>query len=400
MGLRLSNRQIVLNLLRRGEPISRPQVAAALGCSLPTAGAIVKQLLGRRLLIETGHSRPSGGRPAQLVRMNPDYAYAVGLTISSRLIQALIVNMVGEVIWEGEPVASATSVDQVTAQAAEQVAAGLAHAEDRPVSGIGVGISGVVDIATGVSRSFPQLRQWADVPIGQLLGRRFGLPVAVHNEVQAATLAELHYGAGHDWSDLLYLHLGKGIGLGLVAEGRLLRGSHGHAGEIGHAVVDPKGPVCYCGNYGCLESLASPPAIVRDAIAAIRQGVASSIAPAGLDALDTVTIQDIFAAAAKGDRLASNLLTAAGEHIGGAVANVANIFNPRVLVLGGVLAGGPPVLVETITRVFSARLLPVLVEKTAICVSRIQSHACGRGAATAIFDRLLDETEWFDGALS
>ncbi|MDD4889940.1 MAG: ROK family protein [Phycisphaerae bacterium] len=396
----MSNRQIVLNLLRLGQPISRPQVAAALSISLPTAGGMVKQLLNSRLLIETGRSKSSGGRPAQLVQMNPDYAHAIGLTISSRLIQALLVNMAGQVIWEGETVASADSVDEVTSQAASQVSAALARSGDMPVSGIGVGISGVVDIDSGLSRSFPQLRDWKDVPIGEMLSEQFRLPIVVHNEVQAATLAELHYGCGRQTNNLLYLHLGKGIGLGLVSDGRLLRGSHGHAGEIGHTVVDPRGPVCYCGNYGCLESLASPPAVVRDAIAAIRQGVASSIATGRLDKLDEVTIQDVFTAAAKGDRLATNLLTAAGEHIGGAVANVANIFNPEMLVLGGVLAGGPPILVDAITRVFSARLLPVLVEKTAICVSQIRQQACGLGAATAIFDRLLEEADLFDRALT
>ena len=394
-----SHRQIVLNLLRASQPVSRPQIAHALSISLPTAGAIVKQLLGKKLVVEMGRSKSSGGRPAQLVCMNPDFAHAIGLTISSRLIQALVVNTAGQVIWEGRTIASANNVDQVTSQAANQVTEALSHRPPATISGIGVGISGVVDVATGMSRTFPSLREWKDVPIGAMLSGQFNLPVVVHNEVQAATLAELHYGAGRQAGDLLYLHVGKGIGLGLVSEGRLIRGSHGHAGELGHAVVAASGPVCYCGNYGCLESLASPPAIVRDAQAAIRQGVASSIAPSA-DQLDAVTIQDVFAAAGKGDRLACNLLTAAGEHIAGAVANVANIFNPQLLVLGGLLAGGPPILVDTITRVFPARLLPVLVEKTAVCVSEIRQQACGLGAATAIFDELLEDADLFDRTLA
>jgi predicted NBD/HSP70 family sugar kinase len=393
---KFTHRQVILHLLRVGEPVSRPQVAEALAVSLPTAGAIVKQLLVTKLLIETGRTRSSGGRPAHLVHMNPDFAHAVGLTISSWLIQAMVVNIAGQVVWEGPAITAGDSADQVVDQAIGEVARAMEAVSSPVVSGIGVGISGVVDVENGLSRSFPQIRQWKDVPVGSLLNQRFGLPVAVHNEVQAATLAELHYGCGRTADDLLYLHVGKGIGLGLVSECRLIRGSRGHAGEIGHTVVDPRGPVCYCGNYGCLESLASPPAIVRDAIAAIRQGVTSSIA-ADPNHLEQVGIEEVFAAAARADRLACNLLTAAGEYIGGAVANVANIFNPQTLVLGGVLAGGTPVLVDAITRVFSARLLPVLAERTSIAVSEVRRQACGLGAATAIFDRLLERADLFGG---
>lgn len=388
-----SQRQVVLGLLRGNQPTSRPRVAEALAVSLPTAGSIVKQMLRAGLAIETGRSRSSGGRPAQLVQLNPDYAHAVGLTISSRVIQSMIVDMVGRVIWQGQPTTAASTPDQIMQQASDAVSTALDNASRAGIRGVGVGVCGVVDGDSGVCRTFPQIRQWKDVPVADMLASRFRLPVAVYNEVQAATLAELHYGCGREADDLLYLHVGKGIGLGLVSQGQLLRGSHGHAGEIGHTVVDPKGPVCYCGNYGCLESLASPPAIVRDAAAAIRQGVTSDIAPNDAAALDRLTVQDIFAAAQRADRLACNLLTAAGEHVGGAVANVANIFNPKVLVLGGLLCGGPPMLVDAITRVFSSRLLPALVEGTAICTSQILENGCALGAATAIFDRLLQQDD-------
>ncbi len=392
-----SNRQIVIDMLRNGGAISRPQVAERLGVSLPTAGALVKQLLESGLIIETGQGRSRGGRPARLVCMNPDYAHAVGLTISSNSIVAHVVDLAGQVRWQSEPIALPRQSPHSVLSAAGDLAAEALAGDGNRIRGIGVGISGVVDSTRGLSLTFPQMGDWKDVPVRKRLADRFGLPAEVHNEVQAATLAELHYGHGREADDLLYLHVGKGIGLGLISQGRVIRGSHGFAGEIGHAVVDARGPVCYCGNYGCLESVAGPPAIVRDAVAAIGQGVASSIAAGDAD-LSAVTVRDVFAAAESGDRLATNLLVAAGEHIGQTVANVANIFNPDALVLGGVLADGPPVLVETISRVFTARLLPVLAERTTVTVSDIRENACGIGAATAVFDRILAADGTIEGA--
>jgi predicted NBD/HSP70 family sugar kinase len=382
--------QVVVNMLRGGEPISRPQVARALSVSLPTAGSLVKQLLGSGLLVETGRGRSSGGRPAQLVQMNPDFAHAVGLTVARNAIRATAVNLAGRPLYvgRGEPLRG-QSPDAVLDQVCDHVQAALEGSASPRVRGIGVAISGLVDATEGESRSFPDLRDWNDVAVADRLVDAFDLPVEVYNDVQAATLAELHYGHGRDIGDLLCLHMGHGLGIGLICGRQLLRGSRGYAGEIGHIVVDTKGPVWYSGIRGCLESVASPPALVRDAVESIRNGVYSDIAPDRPEALEQVTIQAIFAAADKGDRLACDLLIAAGEHIGACVAAVANTLNPEAIVLSGLLASASIVLRDEIARVFESRLLPLLLEGTNVLTSEVADDATGLGAATAVFNRLL-----------
>jgi len=265
---------------------------------------------------------------------------------------------------------------------------------NRP-AGIGVGISGIVDSRTGVSIQFPYVSDWREVHVADLLRKQFDLPVVVWNDVQAAAQAEIRHGAGRLSDDFLYLHVGKGIGLGVVANGVLLRGHLGHAGELGHTVVDPNGPICHCGNFGCLESIASPPAIVAGAIDAIGRGVQSSILARAGGRTDAITIATILEAARENDRLAVNLLNTAGDHLGQALANTANVLNPEMVVLGGILAGeqegwvGASVLTDRIIRKLNHTILPILAGKTRVVISPLGPSAAPIGAATIVIDQTL-----------
>ena len=368
--------------------MSRPQIAAVLGVSLPTAGALVKHLIASGLLGEFGRGQSRGGRPAQLVQLNPQYAHAVGLLVTFASVQAVAVNLAGEIVFWGETEPTdCRSVDAVLDQTARLTQTVVAKSPGLQVRGLGVAIAGVVDPDSRLVRTFPSVHDWRNVPFGELMAQRLGLPCEIRNNVQAATLAELHFGLGRQSQNVMYLHVFRGIGVGLISEGRLLCGRRGCAGELGHTVVEPDGPVCHCDNRGCLESVAGPHAIVRDAIAALKRGVDSTIAPA--DAADPITFDQVLAAANTSDPLAVELLAQAGRKIGLAVAGLANAVNPDVLVLGGLLAREPPVLAETIRRTFLADLMPAVAEEMTISVSPIRDLPACIGAATAVFDRLL-----------
>jgi len=385
-------------ILRSGQAVSRPQLAGALEISLPTASAIIADLVSAGLALSAGRAESTGGRPALMVRLNPEAAYTVGVSISQMEINGVATDLAGNIKARLDNAVSLAGkrkhIEPVLFKAIESL---LSHRDlaRRPV-GIAVAISGIVDAERGVSKSLPFASDWYDVPLGEILSERFGLPVDVWNDVQAATLAELYFGTGQQHDHFLYLHIGRGIGLGVVAGGDLLRGSLGYAGELGHSVVDPKGPICYCGNYGCLESLASPPAIVAGAAEAIQRGVQSVLANRLGGAGAQLTIDEVFEAAKKGDRLASNLLTSAGEYLGMAVANAANMLNPQVVVLGGILAdydrfGSPraSVLIDAVARAFYSRLLPVLAQNTKLVVSNLGRHASALGAAAVAGDSFL-----------
>jgi predicted NBD/HSP70 family sugar kinase len=347
-------------------------------------------------LVEAGRGPSTGGRPAAIVQLNDGFAQAIGLSVSRREIVGVMTNMSGQVLdriggrtdgeFDREHV-----LDQIT-----QTAGQLLHASQVPKpAGIGVAISGIVDSQAGVSIQFPYLSDWHDLPLAKMLQDKFSLPAVVWNDVQAAAQAEVRHGAGRLSDDFLYLHVGKGIGLGVVANGLLLRGHLGHAGELGHTVVDPNGPICHCGNFGCLESVASPPAIVAGAIDALSRGVQSSIPRRAGGRTDAITIATILEAARDNDRLAVNLLNTAADHIGQALANAANIVNPELVVLGGILAGeeegmtGASVFTDRITRKLTHTILPALAGKTRVIVSPLGPLAASIGAATTVIDQML-----------
>lgn len=398
----------LLEMMRDGEAFSRPQIAEHLRMSLPTAGALVRDMIAAGLLVEAGRGPSTGGRPAAIVQLNTSFAQAVGILVSRREIVGVLTDMNGQVLERvGGPTEDGFDRERVIERIFEMAQKLLADGRaDRP-AGVGIAISGIVDSVEGVSIQFPYLSDWHEVPIGRLLQERLAMPAVVWNDVQAAAQAEVRHGTGRLSDDFLYLHVGKGIGIGVVAGGVLLRGYLGHAGELGHTVVDPNGPICHCGNFGCLESLASPPAIVAGAIDAIGRGVQTSTLRRAGGKTDAITIATVLEAARDNDRLAVNLLNTAADHIGQALANAANIVNPEMLVLGGILAGeeeglsGASVLTDRIMRKLNHTILPALAGKTRVIISPLGPLAAPIGAATNVVDymlkRLADEEAGYQG---
>lgn len=380
-------------MMRDGEAFSRPQIAEHLGTSLPTASALARDMLAESLLIEAGRGPSTGGRPAAIVELNKDFAQAVGISVSRREIIGVLTDMNGLILAQlGGQTEGPFDREHVLEQIIDMTAALLKSPQTRRPAGIGIGISGIVDSDDGVSVQFPYLSDWHNVPLGNLLHERFSLPVVIWNDVQVAAQAALRHGAGRLSDDFLYLHVSKGIGLGVVAGGILLRGHLGHAGELGHVVVDPNGPICHCGNFGCLESVASPPAVVAGAIDALGRGVQSSVLRKSGGRTEAITIGTILEAARENDRLANNLLTTAADHIGQALANAANILNPEMVVLGGILAGeeeGASVFTDRIIRKLNHTILPALAGKTRVIVSPLGPLAAPIGAATVVIDEML-----------
>lgn len=382
----------ILRLLRVQGEASRPALARALDLSLPTITNIVKQLLGDGIVVEADYKQSTGGRRAALLQLNPDHAHAVGVEVSYSYLRAARVNLVGEMVDEEEaPPRPKDSREPDMEQIVSVVRAVLERAPVGQVVGLGVGISGIISASAGISVKFPRSEQWVDVPLAAILSQRLGLPTWLENDVQTATLGELRFGDGRQAENFAYLHLGQGIALGIVADGRLYEGANGNVGELGHSIIQPEGPICYCGNYGCLESLASPAAIVRQAQEAITgAGVESQVLSLAGGDLSAITIEHIFEAAERGDRLASNLVEKAAGYIGLSAANLVNVLSPELLLLAGAMVerGGPAL--EAVTRSFRSLVMPSLREVTELRTSRLERRACVLGAGALVLDALLE----------
>ncbi len=221
----------------------------------------------------------------------------------------------------------------------------------RDIAAIGLGVPGVLDTEAGMLRTSPNLPGWREVPIRDLIQREFGVPTYLVNDASAAAIGEAHFGAGRGVRHFLYVTLSTGIGGGIVVDGKLYTGKFGAAGEFGHMTIQADGPPCACGGRGCWETLASGTALAQRARAKLRAGAASLVldyAQGDIDAVDAVVVH---CAAVDGDALAREIIELTAWYIGVGLANLVNIFNPELIVLGGGLTNIGDLLLAPAYRV-------------------------------------------------
>ena len=226
----------------------------------------------------------------------------------------------------------------------------------RPV-GLGMGCPGLVDVKQGIVRFLPNLpTQWRDVPAASILSEKLGCVVRLLNDVRTATLGELRYGHGMSDGTMVFFSLGTGIGGGVAIDGRLRLGPLGAAGELGHQTILPDGPLCGCGNHGCLEALASGPAMVGECVRLMKTGMAPQLYRRVDGDAGRVTPKELAAAVAAGDVAVRDAVARAANYLGIGVANVVTILHPDLVVLGGGVAEMGQILLDRVRDTMRKRV--------------------------------------------
>jgi len=238
-----------------------------------------------------------------------------------------------------------------------QLVNGLARESGaRPVA-LGMGVPGLADLQKGVTKFLPNLpTQWRDVPVRALLSPQVGCPVYLLNDVRMATLGELVFGHGRTARTMVFFALGTGIGGGVAVDGKLRLGPLGAAGELGHQTILPDGPRCGCGSHGCLEALASGPALAAEGVRLMLSGQAPKLHELVRGEASAVTPKEMAAAAEAGDLAIQEAIVRAAGYLGIAVANVVTILHPDLVVLGGGVAAIGPLLFDTVRRTVRERV--------------------------------------------
>jgi predicted NBD/HSP70 family sugar kinase len=343
------NQAVVLDGVRRHPGTSRTELASATGLTLQTVSNIVRRLLDRGLVQEGvpegvaggGPVRVrSGGKPRTALSVRPGRALAVGVQFEREHVDAVLLDLSGQVLGTvrehlPDETGPATSVRPAVGHATDAVArlVGASGCADA-VLGVGVAAPGPLDFSGPVLSSAINLPGWRGVPIADLLADATGLPVLVENDATAAAVGDL-WSSPRVGRSFLYLHVGAGIGGGVVVRDEVLRGVSGNAGEVGHVVVDPHGPPCPCGATGCLEAVAAPVAVVRRY--AERVGTPAARA-AGLRLTEHTVLDDhdrLELLARGGDAVADAELARAAAAIARAVLGVVNVVDVSEVVLGG-----------------------------------------------------------------
>ena len=333
--LREDNRRRVIDALRRHGVASRAELSRITALSRSTISTIVGDLLEAGLAAERD-GQPAGethaGRPPVMISLNPSAGLALGIDFGHRHLRVAVADLSHTVLAERWCEMDVDhSADQGLARAAEFVDQVLAEAgaERDRVLGAGMGLPAPIDRATGSVQASSILPGWVGVDAAAEAHRRLGMPVEVENDANLGALAELAWGAAKGRSEVAYIKVSTGIGAGLISGGRLQHGVGGTAGEIGHTLVAEGGPVCRCGNRGCLETLASSRAIA-DLLSTSRR--------------EEVSTRRLLELCAGGDAAAQRLVGDAGRAIGIAVANLCNILNPECVIVGGDLSAAGEIL--------------------------------------------------------
>jgi len=282
----------------------------------------------------------------------------IGIDLGGSKILTVVTNTRGDIISRDyRPTPAAQGSEAVIEEILKSVdsaseQAGIAIAELRA---IGVGAPGISNPETGVVFTSPHLPGWKNVPLRDIIQSKLGKKTFLINDANAAALGELYFGAGRGARNLIYITISTGIGGGIIIDSELYTGAIGAAGEVGHMTIDDKGPLCDCGNTGCWETLASGSALAQKAKQRIKEGVGTSILDYIGGDLEKVTAKVIQTAAEHGDTLARELIADTGYYVGVGLANLINIFNPEVIVIGGGLSNMGNMLLEPAYKVAGER---------------------------------------------
>ena len=364
--LRDRNRQRVLEILRMQGQISQADIARATGLSRTTVSSLIAELkeAGMVLGVDARPSPMRGGRPGvRLVLRDPSRVVA-GIDFGHSHVGVAIADLAHNVIAER---VTELDVNRQAVQALDRAAEMFGEAvealglERRSVLGAGIGIPGPVDRARVTAGSATILPGWVGLRIASEMQARLGVPVQIENDANLGALAELVWGAGRDCANFAYVKAATGIGAGIVIDGRLLRGATGTAGEIGHTTLDESGRLCYCGNRGCLETVASGPAIVE---------------LVGLVDGERLTLTRVVELASEGDVRCRRAIADAGREIGVAVAGLCNLINPERVIIGGLLSRAGELLMNPLRESIRRHAVQAAAEavdiRTAVFVERAE----------------------------
>jgi predicted NBD/HSP70 family sugar kinase len=365
----------VIEALYRHPGTSRFELARRTGLSRATVSNLVEELRCAGVVEEHEQSeeRPRGtGRPPVLLSLAPDAAYAVGLDFGHQHIRVAVCNLSGAPVADDWSPAEVDYAPHESLDLARELVRGAletANVDEDRILGVGMGLAAPIDSTTGELAADGIMPGWQGIRPAAEMESRLGVRVQLENDANAGALGETAFGAARGVEDLIYVRLSAGIGAGLILGGRPYRGHRGFAGEIGHVVVDPNGPICRCGNRGCLESIASPVAVA-----------AFLARSTGRD----VSVTRLLELVRTGDRGARRAVADAGNAIGHALTSFVNALNPELIVVGGELAsaGGP--LLEAIASAVERHTVPPAATGLRVVPSELGERAEVLGAAALI----------------
>ncbi|MCX4735496.1 ROK family transcriptional regulator [Streptomyces sp. NBC_01363] len=376
--LHRANLERVVRAVRMAGSLTQAEIARSTGLSAATVSNIVRELKDRGTVEVTPTS--AGGRRARSVSLSGDAGIVIGVDFGHTHLRVAVGNLAHQVLAEeAEPL----DVDASSAQGfgrAEQLVRRLIETtgiSPDKVIGVGLGVPGPIDVESGTLGSTSILPGWTGINPSNELAGRLGVPVYVDNDANLGALGELVWGSGRGVRDLAYIKVASGVGAGLVIDGRIYRGPGGTAGEIGHITLDESGPVCRCGNRGCLETFTA----ARYVLPLLQPSHGSDL-----------TMERVVQLARDGDPGCRRVIGDVGRHIGSGVANLCNLLNPSRVVLGGSLAEAGELVLSPIRDSVSRYAIPSAARQLSVLPGALGGRAEVLGALALVLSEMGDST--------
>jgi glucokinase-like ROK family protein len=383
-----SNDALTLNVIRRQGPVSRVEISKMTGLTPPTVTNITTKLLELGLIAEDRIGESSGGRRPLLLKINSLLATVIIVYIRSERMIGYVIDPEFQIQLEDSRNIKGKKEDEILKMLLDIISDCRKRAVV-PVLAVGVVVRGPVRRKDGIAVFVPNIG-WRNTPLKGIIEEHIGLPAFIENDVKALSNGEYYYGSVKDAKSMILLKVSHGIGGGIIFNGSLYRGVNDSAGEVGHTTIDIAGPICSCGNYGCLEALASENALVDAVAKAIKEGQSSIIYDMVKGELKDLTPEVIYEAADAGDELAIRMLGQVARYLGIGIANLVNTFNPEILIIGGGIVRGRQYIEDIVRQTVEDRSFESSSNVLEISFLTTTTENTLKGAADIVFAEITE----------
>jgi glucokinase-like ROK family protein len=386
----------LIDLVRKYGEFSKADLATFTEYSRTKITSCISSLLDKKIIIANNTTEYSGGRRSKTFSLNGGLGLVAGVDIGATSVDLLIADFSGKpLVRYSEYTSVKDGPIKVLGQACSLLEKMLKENKLDPekLNGIGIGVPGPVDFLAGTLVSPPIMPGWDRYPIIQTVQQWFpSANVVVDNDVNVMALGEAYQGVGKGVDNLIFVKIGTGIGAGIICEGKIYRGSSGCAGDIGHIGVNKSGPLCHCGNKGCLEAVTAGPAIAERSLIAAKEGKSPILLRYYEKNGSVLRAEDVGDASREGDALAVEVIRESGQFIGDVLAGLVNFYNPRVIVIGGGVSNLGNLLLSSIRQTVLNRSTPLATRNLHIVFSEIGSDAGVIGAVNLAMDYMFTLT--------
>ncbi len=387
-----SSEKMLVDLIRKYGEFSKSDLVSFTDYSRTKITSCIDSLLDKNIIVANNVTEYTGGRRSKKFSLNGNFGLVAGVDIGATSIDLGIADFSGRLLMRHSEPASVKDGPIIILGRVCTLLEDLLHQNglnSDKLNGIGIGVPGPVDFSVGSLVSPPIMPGWDRYPIIQTVQQWFpSSNVVVDNDVNVMALGERYQGAGRGVENLIFIKIGTGIGAGIICEGKIYRGASGCAGDIGHICVDKTGPLCHCGNHGCLEAVAAGPAIAERSLSAAQAGKSPIMLQYYERNGNVLRADDVGSASREGDAAAIEIIRESGQFIGDVLAGLVNFYNPGMIVIGGGVSNLGDQLLSSIRQTVLHRSLPLATRDLLIVFSEIGADAGVIGAINLAMDNI------------